>query len=467
AGTRVADLAPLAGLASLQSLTLAGTRVADLAPLAGLASLQHLTLAGTPVADLAPLAGLASLQRLWLDGTPVADLAPLAGMTRMIDAVHEAWSSDEQTWRREASGLRFADTPIARTEPFQRLAALEDPARTIETINYLRRQRGWEEHVPRKREPPRARPVLPSQGRAIRFLAPPDGPIDLDRGAPLDKLERDKLGGMQAEMLEAVGELETFARRSNGYAFLMPSLLKYRSALDHPVVDLRDGDIEILYARGIRLQDAYNDLQLEIARGDAPEQDRRLRAPMQVLLSLHGPFLLSTGRGKELFDDTDRDLRARDDDLSFKRKQIELNRALREEARATVTPAAMDENEAATEMIAVGRHPDRAAIAGRGANRNFALALSDKARRARDRGLNVPNITAGVTGGVIANNLPMIGAAVDSVTGMPLAAIAADFMVRHAASYRELALLGGASFDWLRSFIDWLVASDPKSREHE
>ncbi len=49
------DLAPLSGLAGLQTLDLSGTRVADVAPLSGLAGLQTLDLSGTDVADLTPL----------------------------------------------------------------------------------------------------------------------------------------------------------------------------------------------------------------------------------------------------------------------------------------------------------------------------------------------------------------------------------------------------------------------------
>jgi hypothetical protein len=99
------------------------------------------------------IAGLTALQRLWLDGTRVADLAPLATLTHMIDAVHKAWSSGSDgnailRWQRDSLGLRFSNTPIAEHEPFKRFAALEDPHRTIQTINYLRRQQGLPEHVP-------------------------------------------------------------------------------------------------------------------------------------------------------------------------------------------------------------------------------------------------------------------------------------------------------------------------------
>ena len=57
------------GLTRLYGLELTGSDVKDLAPLAGLAQLQSLELGGcTGVADLAPLAGLAQLQGLGLGG---------------------------------------------------------------------------------------------------------------------------------------------------------------------------------------------------------------------------------------------------------------------------------------------------------------------------------------------------------------------------------------------------------------
>ncbi len=470
--TQAADLAPLAGLTALQSLSLDRTQAADLAPLAGLTALQRLWLTGTPVADLAPLAGLTALQSLWLTGTQVADLAPLAGMTAMIDVVHAAWSDEKNSALRSQIGLTFKNSKVAEREPFKRFAALKDPHRTIETINYLRREQGMREHVPtgyQKPDDPKPpvppQPPLPQQANAIRFVVPQDGPIGLDRGALLPDADRQKLNGMQAEMLEALEELTSFVERSNGFAYLKPHLQKYKTALDHPAIDLHDGDVEILYARGIRFQIAYDDLVLEIARGDAPEPDRRLKAPLFVLLKLHGPLLLATNRGRELYDHTDRDLRTRDVELDFKKKQVEINQAIRAEAHAVVIPAAMEEHEAATDMIAVGPHPEKAAAAGRAANRNFALAWSELAGKAHKLGLNVPNVTAGVVGSVIAGKLPAIGAAVGGLSGLPLSLIAANFMIRHASDFRDLAKLGGPSFEWLRIQIDWLVARHSRSPE--
>jgi hypothetical protein len=103
------DLAPIAGLTALQTLSLTGTQVGDLAPIAGLTALQALYLDNTQVGDLAPISGLGTLQRLDLDGTQVGDLAPIAGLTAL------------QTLY--LTGTRVSDlAPLARLYGLQRLS---------------------------------------------------------------------------------------------------------------------------------------------------------------------------------------------------------------------------------------------------------------------------------------------------------------------------------------------------------
>ena len=48
----------------IAELNLSGTKLDDLAPLAGLTALQKLDLSRTQVSDVAPLAGLTALQQL-------------------------------------------------------------------------------------------------------------------------------------------------------------------------------------------------------------------------------------------------------------------------------------------------------------------------------------------------------------------------------------------------------------------
>jgi hypothetical protein len=525
-GTRVTDLAPLAGLTALQNLGLTDTGVTDLAPLAGLTALQHLGLGGTGVTDLAPLAGLTALQTLLLNSTKVTDLAPLAGLTALqmlrldetrvtdlaplagLTALADAVQRDEPFAR--FLGIQYDGAAVTARPPFDTLVKLPQPARTVETLNYLRRQQGLPPHIPEGYQPPDGfeppqppppprEPTLPEPGRATRFAARAGGPIDIDRGTPLPPEEHRRLAGLQAEMLEAARELVALAQRSNGYTSITASLDRYAQVLDRPVGELTDGDIEVLYARSLRVQAAHDTLQREIEKDIAPPEDVRLRAPMQVLLSLNGPFLQSTGRGLELYEQTDRDRRRRDEELAFKERQLALVAPLANEAGETTTDAARLEVAESTAMIATEPHPERTSIAGRNAVRNYYIALAHVARRWVRSVAGSPRraaITTGklVTGGAataiagkaitgsqtgaaaIAVGSKAVDAAAAAIsagasaavtggaaaldaalgTGGQVGMLAADFMVRHAGELRELAKAGGASFDWLATFLDWL-----------
>ena len=78
AATKVTDLAPLAGMTTLERLFLNDTLVSSLDPVRGL-PLKELSLDSCQVSDLSPLRGT-PLERLVLRDTRVTDLRPLAGM---------------------------------------------------------------------------------------------------------------------------------------------------------------------------------------------------------------------------------------------------------------------------------------------------------------------------------------------------------------------------------------------------
>jgi internalin A len=83
-GGTIQDLTPLAGLKKLTSLSLPNHRIEDLRPLAGLTALESIHLGGNRIADLSPISGLPNLQRLRLEGNRVTDLAPLGGLAKLV-----------------------------------------------------------------------------------------------------------------------------------------------------------------------------------------------------------------------------------------------------------------------------------------------------------------------------------------------------------------------------------------------
>ena len=232
--TFVSDLSSLAGK-PLRNLWLANTEVSDLRPLSDLTTLYHLGLSRTYIRDLRPISGLIALKTLWLDFTDVRDLGPIANLTELTDlridntpisdlaptarltALQERVTQVEMKGGFTSAGLSYRDTPVAESPLFLRLVRLREPARTVETINQVRRQLGLPEHIPEGYERsdtllpelvPPSEP-LPTPGPATRFalvggridIVPPEVWGDLKNQAATYHARARKLAAALAERL--------------------------------------------------------------------------------------------------------------------------------------------------------------------------------------------------------------------------------------------------------------------------
>ena len=91
------DLARVAELYSLASLSLTEDGLEDLSFLSGLGGLTSLDLSGNRIADLSPLASLQGLRTLVLDGNPVVDFSPLYGLRELSTlSIHGVEISEAQ-----------------------------------------------------------------------------------------------------------------------------------------------------------------------------------------------------------------------------------------------------------------------------------------------------------------------------------------------------------------------------------
>ena len=127
-GTLVSDLTPLSNLIGLQWLHLDGTPVSDLSPLSNLIGLQWLHLSGTTVSDLTPLSNLIGLQWLHLDGTPVSDLSPLSNLIGLRSLILLGTTVSDLTPLANLTGLQYLDlheTPVSDLTPLSNLTKLQ------------------------------------------------------------------------------------------------------------------------------------------------------------------------------------------------------------------------------------------------------------------------------------------------------------------------------------------------------
>ena len=82
---KVADLTPLQGLTSIETLILSGQTVRDIGVLAGLPNLKELHLRDNEVADIAPLGACQRLEELDLAGNPVSDFRILERLPSLVE----------------------------------------------------------------------------------------------------------------------------------------------------------------------------------------------------------------------------------------------------------------------------------------------------------------------------------------------------------------------------------------------
>ena len=77
------DIAPLAQLKNLESLSLTDNGIAEIGILSGLTKLSFLQLGNNQIVDLSPLESLTELKTLYLDGNPIADFSPLQKLQKL------------------------------------------------------------------------------------------------------------------------------------------------------------------------------------------------------------------------------------------------------------------------------------------------------------------------------------------------------------------------------------------------
>jgi hypothetical protein len=91
-GNQVADVSPLAGLATLTSLNLSDNLVSDASPLSGLTNLTVLELSFNQFSDVTPLAGLTNLAFIGLQSNHIADISSLVSLVNVTNATFDAQS---------------------------------------------------------------------------------------------------------------------------------------------------------------------------------------------------------------------------------------------------------------------------------------------------------------------------------------------------------------------------------------
>lgn len=444
----------IGNLPSLVFLHLTGNRLLELpAEMGRLGALRRLWLGFNDLVKLPPEIGdLSALTDLDLDDNKLISLPSEFGNLRSLERL-SVRRNHLVSLPKEMGGLSKLSSLLLSGNP------LESPPVQIRdrgTVAILRFLRG-------EIEPDDLSPPLPSPGVGVRFEPGSSGRLEISHGELLNDEERTKLSNLRNMLLAEAQRLKRLVERSNALQPIKSQAELYADLLEKAPLELGDGDIEVMYACGLSFQVAQEKLSHDIANGFAPPTDLDAAVPLQVLNGLHGPFIQSTARGKELYDQADRDRRTRDEDLAYRERALALSQALQEtgdlvtdQAKAIVT--------AVNEGIGQGRHPERTSDAARNANRNLLIAAAKLVTTPE----GIAKIATGTGGAIVGAAIlsSSVGAGVTS-GGAALVDAAYQFLLHNDAILRGIAAVGGEALTWLRPFLDWLRAQTNRMRRRE
>jgi hypothetical protein len=428
--TEVSDLAPLAGLTALQSLSLDGTHVSDLAPLVGLTALLD-------GAKREP-----SLMGLWFANCPLADktilrFAKLGNPERTINTIsylreqrafekfeaggdliksttrgeedtrldlisagldwEELWGAARirlqtelgpavfDAWIRPLALTSVIDDDLEFSAPKPFIRNWVD-GHYVNRIERALRAAGGDPNTisivldANFSKKAKSSPLtLPAQGPGPRFAVKADGVI---RAAPVEALDSDgndvsRLKRLHGPLQDASSEfLGAFNGSAiNTYKQLFARASTYHALISQPLDKL---DFTILYAAGLRLENARAAAERQITDGIVPPLEDHQFESLKSLSTLHGVFISATADGQALLTDAERIEMKREDVEATKRDIVEIVEPLVDEPDI-IDPAEPQDIVDIVREDAPVNHPERRVGYSYAATSNLIIVLGSYA----------------------------------------------------------------------------------------
>jgi hypothetical protein len=154
---------------------------------------------------------------------------------------------------------------------------------------------GWDD--PFQADNEGSAPSIPDEHLGPTFAATDDGRIRIASSSPASSRDLDELGAVIGALAEAVDDLIAFSSQSNAHNNIADLAKSYREAIKPPVGELA---VDLMYVRGIRLQNTAQRLEISSRAGDLPDMALRLAEALDTVVALHGLAVMSTETGRML-----------------------------------------------------------------------------------------------------------------------------------------------------------------------
>ncbi len=279
--------------------------------------------------------------------------------------------------------------------------------------------------------------IIPEQGPGPRFRVNKDGLIDRAPDEPGKSIEDDpRLCSLQDGLLQTCDRLRNaFASGpgQNAFAYLIDDVEAYRALIATPLADMQMTDV---WWRGLGLQKTSEAVARDVERFELPLEDEQ-QASLDMMMTLHAAFILSTKEGETLQAKADRYTADRDQQAELIKATTALNRAVQESVDL-VTADVKRLLERLNDHLGEGGNPERQMVTAQTANRNLLTAAGEAA-----------------TG----KDFSEIGEAAAGKAGRSASA----FLIKEEALVQRLVAAGHRGLSWLSKFVTWLGQRAPAS----
>jgi hypothetical protein len=281
---------------------------------------------------------------------------------------------------------------------------------------------------------------LPQPGPGPR-LTVRDERLDIDLHRPSDSPPPSKRSkALLDELREAARDFANgFDPTSNAHGQLRKVVERYRSQ-----IELDDPDVNVIFALGLRLENARLAAQRQVRDGIEPELEDAQQEALASTVQIHAVYIVSEPDGVHLLEAAERYAHKPKDDERFKKLAEQVADRI-EQAHEFATERLNEFHKGALEEMNRGEHPARAGTVGRNTTQRVLVFVANAAIGVAPAIVHEIAIHTGLGQAAVAH-------------GVSFANKAVEFLLTNADSLRALAAVAPEGFGFLGPLIDWIRA---------
>ena len=349
-------------------------------------------------------------------------------ISQIYDQILESSSTSKPAIRAQLNRL-------CETRKIQRIEQGVYAANSVEKLDYVRDENQPELDL--ENGDSRPPPTLPRARAGVRFRVSDSDQISIDRaGSSSEGVSQSDLPMYEA-LLSSVNDFLDSSRGTNAFQHIRSVACKYREVLVNETLS-----IDLLYAYGIRLENARSNMEEKIHRDELPDLETKLKEPLDSVLSIHGVSVLSTRRGRHLISLSRQYNQQDSDDNSYKEAAQEFVHAV-QQAKNLFEAEVREEIDPFNSEIGLGRFPKRSRHIGRTFNLNLMLAIGSISIAALDLSL----AHSGAFSSAILSA---------SAISANLAKSTLSFMIQYEDVLKLLAAAAREELSWLPRLLNWI-----------